>query len=106
MEDTLEGYRPVQRVAGADRYGTAAMVAQDYETSQDVFVATGLDWPDALAGAARGGHVEAPVLLVRTSTIPPATWEELERLDPGRAFVLGGEEAVGPEIVALLLTLE
>ncbi|MBA2695634.1 MAG: cell wall-binding repeat-containing protein, partial [Actinobacteria bacterium] len=106
VEEELEGYGPVQRVAGADRYGTAVMIAQDYETSHDVFVATGLDWPDALAGAARSGHVEAPMLLVKTSTIPPVTWDELERLDPGRVFVLGGEEAVGPEVVDRLLTLE
>lgn len=106
VEEDLEGYGSVQRVAGADRYETAALLAQDYETSHDVFVATGLDWPDALAGAARSGHVEAPMLLVKTSTIPPATWDELDRLDPGRVFVLGGEEAVGPEVADLLLTLE
>lgn len=105
-EDDLGAYGPVERVAGPDRYATAAAIAQDYPTSQDIFVATGEDWPDALAGAARAGHTGAPMLLVKSSVIPPVTWTELERLDPGRVFLLGGEEAIGREVADLLVTLE
>jgi putative cell wall-binding protein len=90
----LEAYGTVERVSGPDRYATAAEVSAALETSQDVFVATGLDWPDALAGAARAGATGSPVLLVRPGSVPGPTWAALDRLEPGRIFVLGGTLAV------------
>ena len=102
----LATYAPVERVAGADRYATAAEVAQAWETSQDIFVATGQDWPDALAGAARAGATDSPLLLVKASTIPHATWAELERLDPGRIFVLGGAASINAGVLDRMRTLE
>ncbi|WP_109473366.1 cell wall-binding repeat-containing protein [Ornithinimicrobium cavernae] len=102
----LGAYGTVDRVAGANRYETAAELAKDWETSQDIFVATGENWPDALAGAARAGATDAPVLLVKEALIPGATWAQLDRLDPGRIFVLGGTAAIGPEVLDRLRTLE
>src|SRR5699024_5263550 len=93
----LAVYGSVERVSGADRYATAAEVAQAWETSQDVFISTGQNWPDGLAGAARAGATDSPVLLVRPSSIPDSTWAELDRLDPGRIFVLGGAAAVSDD---------
>jgi putative cell wall-binding protein/subtilisin family serine protease len=102
----LRAYGAVERVSGRDRYAVAARLARDWQTSQDVFVATGLDWPDALAGAARAGATDSPLLLVRTSTVPDSTWTRLDRLDPGRILVLGGPAVVSPEVLARLRTLE
>ncbi|WP_122260787.1 cell wall-binding repeat-containing protein [Ornithinimicrobium cerasi] len=90
----LGSYGTVERVAGANRYATAAEVSRALATSQDVYIATGLDWPDALAGAARAGATDSPVLLVRTGSVPGPTWAALDRLEPGRIFVLGGTLAV------------
>ena len=104
--DQLGDYGSVNRVAGANRYETAAELAKDWDTSQDIFVATGQNWPDALAGAARAATTDSPVLLVRSDIIPAATWAELERLDPGRIFVLGGPLAISPDVVDRLRTLE
>src|SRR5690606_23908170 len=106
VADLLAGYGTVERVAGANRYETAAALTQDWQTSQDVFVATGQDWPDARAGAARAGGTGCPRLLVRRATIPPVTWAELDRLDPGRIFVLGGETAISTAVEELLRPLE
>jgi putative cell wall-binding protein len=106
VEETLGGYGPVERDAGPTRYETAALVAEDLVTSQDVFVATGQDWPDALTGAARAGDTGVPVLLVKHGTIPDATWATLERLEPGRIFLLGGTAAIGKEVADRLLALE
>lgn len=106
MVDQLGDYGDVSRVAGDNRYETAAELAKDWDTSQDIFVATGQNWPDALAGAARAGATDSPVLLVKSDLIPAATWAELERLDPGRIFVLGGPLAIGPEVLDRMRTLE
>lgn len=102
----LGAYGVVERIAGANRYETAAKLALTWDTSQDIFVATGQDWPDALAGAARAGATNAPVLLVRQASIPDTTWAQLDRLDPGRIFVLGGETTISTAVEDLLRTLE
>jgi putative cell wall-binding protein len=104
VADELGAYGVVERIAGPDRYGTAAQVAADLPASPEVLVATGQDWPDALAGAARAGAAGSPVLLVSTTGVPSATSGSLDRLDPDRIVVLGGPVAVDEVVVELLRT--
>lgn len=92
--EQLGAYGSVTRTSGTNRYETAVAVSADYAEADTVFVTTGLDWPDALAGAARAGAVHAPVLLVRQEDIPNVTWSELGRLEPQTVYVLGGTAAV------------
>ncbi|MFK5581856.1 cell wall-binding repeat-containing protein [Serinicoccus sp. LYQ131] len=106
VETALAEFGTVTRVAGADRYGTAALVSRAYDTADPVYVASGQDWPDALAGAARAGAQEVPMLLVRKDGVPGATWSALERLEPGRIVVLGGTMAVQEGVLDQLRTLE
>src|SRR5699024_10716820 len=90
----LQGYAPTERVAGPSRYGTAAQISRDYETASAVYIATGTDWPDALAGATRAGRDHAPILLVKADDVPSATVNQVRRLGPDRIFVLGGPQAI------------
>lgn len=89
----------VERLEGANRYGTAAAVAGEFGTAEHVFVATGRDYPDALSAAARAGHLDSPVLLVRPDGIPTVTAKALDDLDPSQITVLGGEEAIEQSVV-------
>ena len=70
------------------------------------YVASGQNWPDALAGAALAGREEMPMLLVRQGSVPDATWSSLQRLEPGRIPVLGGKNAVHEVVLDQLRTLE
>jgi putative cell wall-binding protein len=93
------------RLAGADRYGTAAAIsAASYPAGVPVaYVATGADYPDALAAgpaASRGG---GPVLLVTATRIPASTVQELQRLRPARIVVLGGPVAVSDGVLGALV---
>ncbi len=90
------------RIAGADRYATAAAVAADaYAPGISVaYVATGGKFPDALAAAAAAGAAGAPVLLVTPTSIPAATAAQLTRLQPGRIVVAGGTGAVSDGVLA------
>jgi putative cell wall-binding protein len=87
---------PVVRLWGHDRYATAAAVSSSFWPSGPpaAFVATGLDFPDALAGSAAAGRNRVPLLLVNRTAVPPATHAELQRLRPGHIYVLGGESVV------------
>ena len=99
VEADLAGTYTVVRRAGADRYATAADVsANTFATADEVLVATGLDYPDALAGGPPGGLGSRPVLLIRPDSIPGATASELGRLRPIRIFILGGPGVVSDSI--------
>src|SRR5690606_16448261 len=93
----------VTRLAGPDRYATAAAIAGEFPAGADVvYVASGQNFPDALAGAALAGSQGAPVLLVRSDGIPTATHEALRELFPFRVVVLGGTGSVSTNVLALL----
>jgi putative cell wall-binding protein len=99
----LEALAPeVERIAGDDRYATAVAVsAATFEPGVPVvFVATGRSFPDALAGAAVGSRIGAPVLLVPGDSIPGAVGDELTRLAPLSIRVLGGPLVVGDQVLA------
>lgn len=94
----------VSRLSGSDRYATAAAVSRSAFPSgaSTVFVATGANFPDALAGSATAGKIGAPVLLVQAGVIPQATRTELARLKPVRIVVLGGPSVVAESVRAAL----
>lgn len=93
----------VTRLAGADRYATAANAAMTYPSGvQTAYIATGSDFPDALAGASRAGALSSPVLLTRTDNLPASTAAALTHLDPDNIVVLGGTEAIDDDVLAAL----
>ncbi|WP_164737230.1 cell wall-binding repeat-containing protein [Georgenia sp. SYP-B2076] len=96
----------VTRLDGADRYATAATISEaSFAPGVKVaYVASGTDFPDALAGAPVAGMGGAPVLLVPPSGIPAAVRTELVRLKPGRVVVLGGTGAVSAAVKTQLGT--
>ncbi len=73
----------VERLWGADRYATAAEVAEyGVDTVgmhwDGVALATGADFPDALAGGVMQGLDRSVVMLTRTDLLPAATSSALE----------------------------
>lgn len=94
----------VTRISGADRYATAAAAsAATFAPGVEVaYIATGANFPDALAGGVAAGRQRGPVLLVRQGSIPQATAAELARLRPGRVVVLGGTGVVSDGVLASL----
>ncbi len=94
---------PVSRLAGPDRYATAAAISAATFPSGGVpvaYVATGLNYPDALAGSVAAARAGGPLLLVTRDTIPAATATELARLKPGRIVILGSTGVVGDAAAA------
>jgi hypothetical protein len=65
-----------------------------------VYLATGRNFPDALAGVPAAGRDEAPLLLVEPNCMPAATKRELDRLRPTTTVVLGGASTVTDAAVA------
>ena len=95
---------PVERIAGADRYATAALTSRTtFSPGVPVaYVATGANFPDALAAGAAAAKNGAPVLLVTSNRIPSPTISELARLRPGKIVVVGASGVVGDAVVEAL----
>jgi spore germination protein YaaH/putative cell wall-binding protein len=95
---------PVSRLGGADRYATAAAVsAATFGPGVPVaYIATGQNFPDALAGAAAAGHKGGPLLLTTRDGLPAATAAELARLKPAKIVVLGSSAVVSTAVATAL----
>jgi len=90
----------VTRLAGADRYGTSVQISQSaYASSDSVFIATGTNYPDGLAGGPVAALMPGPLLLVSSTQLPSVVRTELQRLGPNRVFVLGGTGVVSSTVV-------
>jgi lactocepin len=97
------GPTQVKRIAGADRYGTAAALALDrFRSASDAILARGDDPADALAGSYVAGSHIAPVLLAQQRVVPQVTLDALRSLGVYRVRILGGTGALGPEVATQL----
>lgn len=86
-------------VAGDDRFMTAVRAsATTWDRSDTVVLATGNDFADALGASSLAGVYDAPVLLTRANSLPPAVAEELERLGATRIILVGGTGVISKSL--------
>ena len=95
------------RLSAADRYGTAARLALQRPRGEarfpsTVLVASGEDWPDALAAGAVSSGAGIPLLLVGRDHLPSATADALAALDPEDVILVGGTAAVTDDVAEAL----
>jgi putative cell wall-binding protein len=86
------GFSP-QRLAGADRFGTAVAVAGALGNPTTVLEASGLDFPDGLSAGAAAGVLGGVVLLTNGSTQASETAAYLAAHPGGKHYAVGGPAA-------------
>jgi putative cell wall-binding protein len=86
----------VERWSGADRYATAASISSNTYPlgATTAYLASGENYPDAMAGAPVAARAGAPLLLTGRDCVPASTRAELTRLRATNIVVLGGTSAV------------
>ncbi|AXH95787.1 cell wall-binding repeat-containing protein [Ornithinimicrobium avium] len=91
----------VDRVGGADRYATAGMVASQVvqDSSAEVFVASGQDFPDALVLSALAARHQAPLVLTRGTSLPAATATALAGLSYDALYAAGGPTVLSDDVL-------
>jgi glucose/arabinose dehydrogenase/putative cell wall-binding protein len=91
------------RIWGTDRYGTSAAAANAFPLHPaTVYVATGENFPDAIAAAAAAGERHAPLLLTMTTSLPASIAAALRGLGPTDVVLVGGTAAVSDGVRAQL----
>ena len=118
----------VERIGGQDRFQTAQLVAEypglnssgfadinndgdDSDAAKTAIVASGLNFPDALAAGALASEGDntvccgpLPLLLSGTTSVPSSTMGALANLGIVNVIVVGGTDAVSNAAVAQLTT--
>jgi len=96
--------KPVTRLSGGDRIGTAIAISQQTfptaGSAKAVILTAAYNFPDALAGAPLAAAKDGPVLLTDPGVLTPATLTEIQRVLPsgGTVYVLGGDAAIAATI--------
>ncbi|MDP2181781.1 MAG: cell wall-binding repeat-containing protein, partial [Actinomycetota bacterium] len=94
----------VSRIAGSDRYETAAMIAGQLAevtgiVPERAFVVRGDSFADALSAAPYAYSQRIPVLLTRPDALSAATLQAIQATGLRSVTVVGGTSAVGPAVV-------
>ncbi len=99
------------RLGGADRYATAALIAESYVTAlgadyANVAVLTsGTNYPDALAGATLANALKAPIVLTKGDALVDVTKTFLTSKAVKTVYIIGGTSAVSANVEATLKTM-
>jgi putative cell wall-binding protein/C1A family cysteine protease len=89
----------IVRLAGANRYETAAKISQaSFTTADTVVLAYSMNYADALAGVSLATKLKAPILLTNTKTLDATTLAEIKRLNAKNVIILGGTGAISDEV--------
>ncbi|MDO9397995.1 MAG: cell wall-binding repeat-containing protein [Herbiconiux sp.] len=88
-----------ERLGGIDRYDSSRMInAAFFDTADRVLLATGVTFPDALAGSALAARVDAPLFTVPGTCVPAKTLEQIAQLGATHVTLLGGELTLTPAV--------
>lgn len=87
----------VQRVAGDTRYDTMSELISNvggWSASDKVILASGANYPDALAASALAGVYDAPIILTDPTELSSKAAATIKQLNPSTIYVVGGPSAV------------
>lgn len=96
----------VQRIWGRDRYVTSSELAYEIERLtgkvNKAIIASGENFPDALATAPLGSKQIAPILLVTRNQMDKKVSKALKDLNINKVYVAGGQNSVSKKLEAKL----
>lgn len=101
---TADTYRAVvgsmPRLAGYTRYETAGLLFDQGKWQQggSVVLASGANYPDALAASALAGDLNAPIMLTDPNGLSSETEQRIQNLKPSRVYIVGGNTAVSASV--------
>ena len=94
----------VTRAGGDDRFATAAAIAALIapDGADEVVIANGLNFPDALSVASHAAQAGTPILLTLKDSVPAETADALESLGTTSTVVVGGTAVVSDAVAGEL----
>jgi len=112
VREELKAYdsdKNVERIAGADRYGTSEMVAKRVVgitgKKNTGVVASGQVFPDALSVGTFASREGYPILLVKKDSVPSQIKNAIRDLDINKTYIAGGLNTISKSTEAKLPNL-
>ncbi|MHB1653631.1 MAG: cell wall-binding repeat-containing protein [Desulfitobacteriaceae bacterium] len=112
MESQIKNIVPninIQRFAGSDRFDTAAKIIDYFSPGNvtKIYVTSGLNYPDALAGSVLAAKTGSPIVLVDPgfNSPPINTVQYLQRLHQSEVFIFGGVGVVPEQLTTNIFRL-
>jgi putative cell wall-binding protein len=112
--EPITGTRYWKRISGADRYGTMEAIvkafsqykawfatktdAKGYAHFDIAVIASGENYPDALAANGLAGSLQAPVILTKKDTLSSQAKSLLQNLTVQTVFIMGGTNSVSQKV--------
>ena len=113
VREELKAYdadKNVERIAGADRYGTSEMVAKRVVgitgKKNTAVLASGQLFPDALSVGTFASREGYPILLVKKNLIPEEVERAIRDLDINKTYIAGGLDTISRLVEAKLPNVE
>lgn len=101
VDGVNEQHTMSNRIKGNDRYHTSAVISQNgWMQADNVVIAYGNDFPDALCASTLAKSLDAPILLVSKDTLPSSIKEEILRLNPANIYIVGGKGVIAEKLEA------
>ena len=83
------------RISGKDRITTSVEISKSaYTTSENVVLASGFNFADALSAGQLASALDAPLLLSSQNKLDSQTKNEINRLKAKKVYVVGGDNAI------------
>ena len=102
-----EKSQQVTRISGKDRITTSVEISKSaYTTSENVVLASGFNFADALSAGQLASALNAPLLLSSQNKLDSQTKNEIERLKAKKVYVVGGDNAISKSGVDTTLKSE
>lgn len=90
----------VTRVGGADRYETAAQVAESNfaDGSDNVVLVSGQGYADSISASVLAKELKAPIVLTNSNTLNSNAKDAIEKLGAKNVFIIGGNASISSSI--------
>jgi putative cell wall-binding protein len=96
---TLAAIGVVNRIGGGDRYATAQLLFQQLgQCNDDVVLARGDNFPDALAASYLAGQLGTGILLTEPNMLPSATTNAIRQAGVKNVYIVGGTQAISTAV--------
>jgi putative cell wall-binding protein len=102
FEASLAPYASVDRIQGSDRFQSSIAVNRAaFSAASTVYLATGYNFPDALAGGVLAGEQDAPLYVVPTDCVPQGVLSDIATLGATNVVLLGGPNSLNQSVADL-----
>ena len=102
VESALKGIATVNRLSGADRFQASQSINRSaFSSSGTVYLATGYNYPDALAGGVLAAKGKAPLYIVPGDCVPRGVISDIGALKATKVVLLGGPNSLNASVGSL-----